>query len=162
MQDHDLLITSELLADFTPDEIAALEPMLEVANHPMGHVFAEEGRAGHAAFLILDGEVVVTQRHEDRIDRLGTLGPGQLFGIVALIDGGKRSATCTALGPVRAATLRRTAFEVLRQSGVDAARKFQRAVARQLARDVRRLNGVLLSLSLDADLEQVRDALRGR
>lgn len=160
MKDYDLMITNELLAELTAEEAAALAPMLEVANHPMGHVFAEEGQPGHDAFLILDGEVAVTQRHGDRVDRLGTLGPGHIFGIVALVDGGRRSASCTAMTAVRAATLRRTSFEVLRSSGVPAARKFQLLVARQLAKDVRRLEGVLLGLSLDAKRDDVAAALR--
>ncbi len=159
MKDYDLLVASELLRDFSSDELAALAPLLEVANHPAGHVFAEEGDRGREAFLILSGEVVVTQRRDGNVDRLGTLGPGQLFGLVSLIDGGRRSATCTATSEVRAATIRQTAFDIMRNSGVPASRRFQLAVARQLAKDVRRLNDVLLTLSLEASEAEIRSAL---
>ncbi|MEQ8979061.1 MAG: cyclic nucleotide-binding domain-containing protein [Deltaproteobacteria bacterium] len=160
MKDYDLLVASELLADFSTEELSALAPLLEVANHPAGHVFSEVGDKGHEAYLILSGRVAVTQRRGDSVDRLGELGPGQLFGLVSLIDGGRRTATCTAMEPVRAATLRKAAFDILAKSGVPASRRFQLAVARQLAKDVQRLNGVLLSLSLQASEAEIRAALR--
>jgi CRP/FNR family cyclic AMP-dependent transcriptional regulator len=51
-----------------------------------------EGSGGAAFFLINSGEAAVSCKGV----QLGTLGPGDYFGEIALIDGGARSATVTA------------------------------------------------------------------
>ena len=60
---------------------------------PAGRVAARQGTSGDEFFLILEGTV--------RIERDGQLlrdlGPGDYFGEIALIDGGPRSGTVTAI-----------------------------------------------------------------
>jgi CRP-like cAMP-binding protein len=51
-----------------------------------------EGTGAAAFFLIEAGEATVTGKGV----HLATLGPGQCFGEIALIDGGPRTATVTA------------------------------------------------------------------
>ena len=51
-----------------------------------------EGSGGAAFFIIASGEAKVSSKGVN----LATLGPGEHFGEVALIDGGPRSATVTA------------------------------------------------------------------
>lgn len=57
-----------------------------------GHTLVQQGTRGHEFFVILDGEAEV--RRNDR--RVATLGPGQYFGELSLLDRGERSATVTA------------------------------------------------------------------
>jgi CRP/FNR family transcriptional regulator, cyclic AMP receptor protein len=61
-----------------------------------GTVLAREGEAGVGFFLILEGTAEVTIGGKRR----STLGPGEFFGEVALLDGGPRSATVTATSNV--------------------------------------------------------------
>jgi CRP/FNR family transcriptional regulator, cyclic AMP receptor protein len=61
-----------------------------------GTVLAREGEAGVGFFLILEGTAEVTIGGRRRT----TLGPGEFFGEVALLDGGPRSATVTATSDV--------------------------------------------------------------
>jgi CRP/FNR family cyclic AMP-dependent transcriptional regulator len=63
-----------------------------------GHDITSEGAGGVGFFIIGDGEAVVTVGGEER----RTLGPGDYFGEVALIDEGSRSATITAKTEVQA------------------------------------------------------------
>ena len=51
--------------------------------------------------LILSGEAKVSQRGKE----LAVLKPGQYFGEIALLYGQGRSATVTAVGPVRTLTI---------------------------------------------------------
>jgi CRP-like cAMP-binding protein len=109
-------------------------------------VFVREGEARRsvqdAAWVVLAGRIHVTRADDasKAVDR--ELGPGDLFGLVALVDRGPRSATCTALTDVTTASLNRSAFEHLLRSNAELACKFQLVVARQLARDFDRLQRV--------------------
>lgn len=60
-----------------------------------GQQLVEEGRGGVGFFVIESGGARVTVEGEER----RTLGPGDYFGEIALIDGGVRTATVTATSP---------------------------------------------------------------
>jgi CRP/FNR family transcriptional regulator len=60
-------------------------------------VITTEGRSGVGFFLIEDGNATVSLRGEI----VRTLGPGDHFGEIALIDEGPRSATVTASTDLR-------------------------------------------------------------
>jgi CRP-like cAMP-binding protein len=57
-----------------------------------GDTIAGEGQGGAGFFIIAEGTAHVTVHGDDR----GTLGPGDYFGEIALIDEGARTATVTA------------------------------------------------------------------
>jgi CRP/FNR family transcriptional regulator, cyclic AMP receptor protein len=61
-------------------------------HHSTGEAIATEGHGGAGFFIIGEGTAKVTIRGEER----GTLGPGDYFGEIALIDEGARTATVTA------------------------------------------------------------------
>jgi CRP-like cAMP-binding protein len=60
-------------------------------NHPPPPIRKET--TGASFFIIESGQAVVTRRGE----QLATLGPGDHFGEIALIDEGARTATVTAV-----------------------------------------------------------------
>src|SRR6266496_738576 len=60
-------------------------------------VIAREGEYGIGLFLILEGKCRVTIGGKEK----AILGPGDFFGEIALIDGGPRTATVTAITDVR-------------------------------------------------------------
>ena len=61
-------------------------------RYSAGDTIASEGQGGVGFFVIGEGTAKVTVHGEDR----GTLGPGDYFGEIALIDEGARTATVTA------------------------------------------------------------------
>ena len=63
-----------------------------------GQELTAEGTGGAGFFVIESGEAEVTVDGEPR----RTLGPGDYFGELALLDGGSRTATITATAPGRA------------------------------------------------------------
>jgi CRP-like cAMP-binding protein len=81
------------------------------------------------------------------------MGPGEIFGLIGLIDHVRRTATCTAAGPVVVASLPSSAFTFLYTMHASLGYCFQRLVAVQLARDARKLNSVVL--------QALRDVLKG-
>ncbi|MCB9779589.1 MAG: cyclic nucleotide-binding domain-containing protein [Alphaproteobacteria bacterium] len=146
----DVLRGSALFDELSDQEIELLARVMVEHAFPRGHVFMAEGdratNTGEAAFLVVEGQVVVTQNTQSGPHEVGRLGPGDFFGLVALVDDGARSATCAAATDVRAAGLTRQAFELLHRQDLGLATRFQYLVARQLARNVRAATAALSEL----------------
>lgn len=70
-------------------ELRTIRQALEEVTVPPGRVLCEEGTIGREFFLIVDGEASVSRNGR----RITTLGPGQYFGELALLDRRPRSAT---------------------------------------------------------------------
>lgn len=70
-------------------------------DHRSGRVIVEEGANGVGFHLILEGSANVIVRGKKK----STLGPGDYFGEISLIDRGPRMATVVADDPVRTLTL---------------------------------------------------------
>jgi CRP/FNR family transcriptional regulator, cyclic AMP receptor protein len=72
------------------------------------------GDPGDALFVIVSGDVKISLPSDTGDEAiLATLGPGQVFGELALLDGAPRSATATALTPTEAVVLPRDRFREL-------------------------------------------------
>lgn len=76
-----------------------------------GETIFAEGAASHEQYLLLTGDVAVEAGPEHQ--RVGTVGPGECLGEVALLTGTEHSARAVALGAVEAAVLDRGALEEL-------------------------------------------------
>lgn len=81
-----------LFADMDRRQAEQIARLLKKRPFAKGETVILEGSGGAAFFLIESGEATVTRKGV----HLGTLGPGDHFGEIALIDGGPRSATVTA------------------------------------------------------------------
>jgi CRP-like cAMP-binding protein len=82
-----------LFADLERDELAQVARLFKQRSFARGETVIKEGSGGAAFYVIEAGEVTVTIRGEPR----ATLGPGDYFGEIALIDEGERIATVTAV-----------------------------------------------------------------
>jgi CRP-like cAMP-binding protein len=97
-----------------------------------GRVICEEGKFADEFFVILKGRAEVRERGRKR----GTLEAGDYFGEIALLrstllDRSRRTATVTALEPLRCFRLGTSQFDVLLYEG-DIAVKILRAVVKRL------------------------------
>src|SRR5512138_1142975 len=61
-----------------------------------GEVIFSEGSSGQQMFVIKAGGVDILKRTRGRDELVGTLGPGEIFGEMALVDNLPRSATAVA------------------------------------------------------------------
>jgi CRP/FNR family transcriptional regulator, cyclic AMP receptor protein len=62
----------------------------------IGDVIFEEGWSGREPFVVLDGQVEIAKVDGTRKTVIVTLGKGEFFGEMAVIDGSSRSATAIA------------------------------------------------------------------
>ena len=101
---------------------------------------AARGRDTRGAYLIVSGAVDVLTRagHSTEEVHLARLGEREWFGVMGLIEEQPRAATCRAHGPTALGVLPRSAFRYLFTQNADVASRFQVAIAKQLARDLRR------------------------
>jgi CRP/FNR family cyclic AMP-dependent transcriptional regulator len=67
-----------------------------INEYGVGDVIFEEGSTGRELFVVLDGEVEIAKVDGDRKTVIVTLGKGEFFGEMAVIDGSSRSATAIA------------------------------------------------------------------
>jgi CRP-like cAMP-binding protein len=128
-----------------------------------GSVVLQQGDQKGSVYFVLDGSIRVERRLENgEIITVGHLGPGAVFGILGVLDGVPRAANCVSEGTSRCAVMNRADFLDLMSGTTPLALRFQLAVLRCLARDIRSTNSRLAELaavpacqvSLD-DLEEV-------
>src|SRR5690348_7230142 len=70
---------------------------MQTVRFKAGDTILSEGEAGSTAFLIQAGSVEVTIGEGTKVKSVGTLGAGNVFGEMSLIDPGPRSATVKAV-----------------------------------------------------------------
>ena len=88
----DVLQRVPLFSDLNPDELAQIALLFKERDFNQGTTIIQEGSGGAAFFVIEAGEAAVSIHGTPN----STLGPGDYFGEIALIDEGPRMATVTA------------------------------------------------------------------
>ncbi|MSP92306.1 MAG: cyclic nucleotide-binding domain-containing protein [Myxococcales bacterium] len=135
---------------FAPDDLELLTTVGPTRQFAVGTYLCEQGKPAYCAFLLLAGEVEVLREVEGRTMSLAKMGPGEIVGQLALVDGAPRGASVLVRRDVEALLLMRDMFEKLLASQSPLALRFQRQVAvagiRQLRRTTERLAHVMLAL----------------
>jgi len=105
-----------LLAPLANYERAQLADALEEVEFTPSQVVFEQGDEGDAMYLIVQGQVVVTQADKHNggeAKELTRVGPGDYFGERALLNNEGRAATCTCVQATQCLKLDRVAFNLL-------------------------------------------------
>ncbi|MGA7988448.1 MAG: cyclic nucleotide-binding domain-containing protein [Candidatus Dormiibacterota bacterium] len=97
----EMLGRNRLFDELTKKEVGAVVDYSTEVNHPKGQMIVIEDRSGVGFHLILDGTATVSVKGR----KVRTLGPGESFGDIAVIDGGPRSASVTAETELRTLSL---------------------------------------------------------
>jgi CRP/FNR family transcriptional regulator, cyclic AMP receptor protein len=131
----EILQRVRLFADLDPREVEDIAREFKPRSFPQGEVIIREGTGGAAFYVIESGEVTVTIGGDFR----ATLGPGDYFGEIALLDEGARIATVTATTDVATYGLTLWEFKpIVEQNGIVAWKLLQ-----TLARELRQVEGLL-------------------
>jgi CRP/FNR family cyclic AMP-dependent transcriptional regulator len=117
-----------LFADLDRKELQGLANSMKERTFRSGQTIASEGQSGIGFFVIAEGTANVSQGGEDR----ATLGPGDYFGEIALIDDGLRTASVTADSELKAYGLTAWEFRPLVESNASIAWKLLKTMAVRL------------------------------
>jgi signal transduction histidine kinase len=76
--------------------VEAVGAMSETIDVPAGTILIEEGSTADQMYVIVDGHLEVTKQNQGREVVLANLGPGNVVGEMAMLDGAPRTATVRA------------------------------------------------------------------
>jgi CRP/FNR family transcriptional regulator len=123
----DRLADVPLFSGCSKRDLETIARIVKELDHPAGSVVAKEGEPGIGLFLILEGTADVSVGGRKK----ATLGPGDFFGEIALLDGGPRTATVTATSDLRLYGLTEWVFRgVLKEHPAIAVKLLQAMAAR--------------------------------
>ena len=117
-----------LFADLEKRELERVADSFKERRYGAGETIATEGKSGAGFFVIGEGTAIVTVKGDERT----TLGPGDYFGEIALIDEGARTATLTAESDMTCYGMTFWEFRPIVESDARIAWKLLQALARKL------------------------------
>lgn len=161
-----LLITEGALVELSAADAREVVSYMRPERIKAGEVVIREGESTRNDFmaLVLDGEVTVENSvaaaHDSMV--VSILGPGGLIGDMGIIDGGPRSATCTASTDLALAVLTREALTRLMDTHPSVAARLLLAMSKRLADHLRETNRKLMTFAqVSKALQQELDAAHG-
>ena len=96
-----LLSRNRLFDELNKKDVLAMINSAKEVDHREGQMIVVEGQPGVGFHLLLEGTAIVSRNGR----KLRTLGPGETFGDIAVIDGGPRSASVQAATQLRTLSL---------------------------------------------------------
>ena len=124
------LKTVPLFARCSKKELGEIAQITDEIDLPEGKVLTKEGASGREFFVLMEGSADVRRKRR----KVGTLGPGDFLGEIALVTDVPRTATVTTTTPVRVLVITDRAFRELMRKAPDIQGKILQAVAQRLAR----------------------------
>jgi CRP-like cAMP-binding protein len=129
----ELLKRTALFARCTRAELIEVALSADELAAPEGEKLTEEGRRGREFFVLVEGAVVVERGGR----KLADLGPGDWFGEIAILTFKPRTATVTAISPLRLLVISDRAFRRVVETTPRIALTVLRSVAERLEHDAR-------------------------
>lgn len=159
-----LLVTEGALVELSAADAREVVSYMRPQRVGAGQIVIRAGETRRNDFmaLVLHGEVTVENApaasHEGMV--VSVLGPGSLIGEMGLVDGGPRSATCTANSDLVLAVLTREAVLHMMDARPAVAARLMLAIAKRIADHLRDTNRKLMTLArVSKALQQELDAV---
>ncbi|SMC28797.1 Cyclic nucleotide-binding domain-containing protein [Andreprevotia lacus DSM 23236] len=140
IRDH--LIAIPLTEELDGDEMTTLIGFVRAYRIPGDEVLFNEGDAAGYLGIVISGRMRVTKRNlAGEARELYVMGPGKVFGEMAILDQEPRSATLTTLEPTLIAVLSRDNFYRLCSERAGLGVKLLLKISRVLSQRLRRMSG---------------------
>lgn len=124
----DLLHRIPLFSGFDRRRLERLGMLADEVDVPAGKMLMRQGESGADMMVVVRGSVSV----ERDGSRLNTLGPGDFFGEIALVDGGPRTATVTAEEPTTLLVITHRDFHSMMDEFPEVADQVMNALAKRV------------------------------
>ena len=125
---RELLASVPLFSACSSKELAHIARLADRISARADEVLAEEGSVGREFFVIERGQAAVSIGGK----KVATLGPGEFFGEMALLDEQARVATVTAAGPMVLYVIKETEFTRFLEESPALIRRILTGVAERL------------------------------
>ena len=122
-----------LFSELSPEELQRVAQVAIPRRYPGDTRVFHEGDPGDACYIVQHGSCRVIRQHSDgRVITLATLGPGAIFGELAMLDGERRSASIEAVEDTELLALPATDMRALIREHPEMAEKLVVALTRRL------------------------------
>ena len=129
----ELLQRVPLFSELSPSELEQVARVAVPRSFPRDTRVFHEGDEGDACYIVHTGTCRVTREHSDgRAITLASLGPGAIFGELAMFDGERRSASVEAIDDVELLALPASDVRALIRDHAEMAEKLVVALTRRL------------------------------
>ena len=125
----ELLKGVPLFARCSKKELAEIATIADEIDLPEGKQLTREGGRGREFFILLEGNAEVRRKKR----KVGTLGPGDFLGEIALVTKVPRTATVTTASPVRVLVVSEQNFRRLLENSPDVQIEVLEALAERVA-----------------------------
>ncbi|MEK6275113.1 MAG: cyclic nucleotide-binding domain-containing protein [Actinomycetota bacterium] len=125
---QELIQQVPLFSNLDKKDLQGLASSMKERTFDEGDTIAVEGQTGVGFFIIDEGEAAISVKGEE----LKTLGHGDYFGEVALIDDGARTATITAKSSLKCYGITSWEFKPLVEQNADLAWQMLQMMAKML------------------------------
>ncbi|MFI7496156.1 MULTISPECIES: Crp/Fnr family transcriptional regulator [unclassified Kocuria] len=133
--DIDVLRRAPLFASLDDQAFAALTEELTEVDLSRGSTLFHEGDPGDQLYFIISGKIKLGRTAPDgRESLVAIMGPGELFGEMALFDPSPRSTSATAVSETRMAGLKHENLKKVIERSPDVSAQLLQALARRLRR----------------------------
>ena len=124
----ELMRSVPLFTGLSEHELERLSSMADIVDLPKDRVILTQGQLGWEMFVMISGSAHVERDGKS----FGEVGPGEVLGEIALLDGGPRTATVTLSQPSRMLVLARREFQTMLDEFPEIRLRILETVARRL------------------------------
>ncbi len=142
-----VLRTVDALHHFEPDQLATLARLCRERDFGEGDEICGENDTGYDVFVVASGELEAQRETPFGLpQRVGLLGPGDLFGEISLLDSQPRSSTVVARSSGRLLCLDGVQLSEVAAADVQFQVSLLRAFWQSLSRKIREANDAMIEL----------------
>ena len=126
-----------LFSSLAPLELKIVDGLMHERRFLGDEIVFDEGEEGQALYLITSGRVIISQAHDSAFKVVAELGPGAVFGDLALLDDSPRNAQARAMGNLEVAVFFRADFLGLMETDARIGYKIALSLARLIGQRLR-------------------------
>lgn len=131
------LKNSALFSSLSALELRIVDGLMHERRYLSQEIVFDQGEEGQALYLITSGRVAISRANGTQFDVVAELGPGSVFGDLALLDDTPRNAQARAMENCQLAVFFRADFLSLMETDAIIGYKISLALARLIGQRLR-------------------------